>query len=46
MSSQSDVETELAALKAKSTQALPPADSPAAPVEQQAEAAPHEDGQQ
>jgi phage shock protein A len=47
MSSQSDVETELAALKAGSTQALPPADAPAPPVEQQqAEGAPHEEGQQ
>jgi phage shock protein A len=47
MSSQSDVETELAALKSRSTQALPAADAPAPPVEQpQAEQAPHEEGQQ
>jgi phage shock protein A len=46
MSSQSDVETELAALKAGTTQALPPADAPPAPVQQQTEQTPHEEGQQ
>jgi phage shock protein A len=46
MSSQSDVETELAALKGKTTQALPSADAPDPAVEQQQAPQAQEEGRQ